>query len=153
MLSKLNLREILENILEENYDSVFKAAKKWSEGMHQYSKDIEPISTTPLSASEKLEINLCEAFDVSKNAKAKSNSCSADMESAFSEFASDLSMGMDKSYITIPPATSVGFENLFTLPHPKTHKEAASRLATAIDNWLKTGKATHKSTGATINWS
>lgn len=152
MLSQLNLRKILENILEERYDSVLKAAEKWSEGMYQYSKDIEPTTTTSLSASEKLKTNLCEAFNINKKISSNNN-CPTDIEYAFLEFASDLSIGMDKSYSSIPPTSFVGFEDLFKLPHPKTHKEAADRFALAINTWIKTGTVTVVSTGATVNWS
>lgn len=157
MLDIEKLKTKLQKLMEECSNCYEDAACKWAEAIRVYAVDIVPTSSVTIQASEILKNELIDAFDISKPTSIKSlqhsDNKSVEIEEAFSEFANLLSSGMNKTYISNPPATPIGFENLFTLPHPKTYEEAADRFAIAINNWIKTGTVTVVSTGATVNWS
>lgn len=158
MLNLEKLKIDLQKLMEECSNCCEDAAYKWAKAIKIYATDIVPTSSVTIQASEILESELTDAFDICKptvtmKGLLSSQDRSVEIEEAFSNFVNLVSSGIDKAYISNPPAIPVGFANLFTLPHPKTHKEAADRFATAIDNWIKTGTVTVVSTSATVNWS
>lgn len=120
-------------------------AQAWANAMQAYAAAIVPPSTTVAAATSALSTALAVAFT-------QRPSGAAAMENAFAAFAVSLGGGM-AGYVAVPPVAPIGFASLFAT-HPATHAEAAQRLTSAIDSWMRTGTATLIAPpGTVVPWS
>ncbi len=108
-------------------------AQAWSNAVASYAAGIAPPSTSVTAAAAALASSLATAF--------QSDNAAPAMESAFSQFAASVGLGM-AGFIPTPPPGPVGFADQFAGPKPATHGAAAQQIGARIDTWMKPGTAT-----------
>ena len=76
------------------------------------------------------------------------------LKSGLPVFAATLAVGQGPNYTGVAPTTSPDFQGVMDSirDNGSTSNEAAAKLATAIHNWFRTGKATHTTTGVVLLW-
>jgi hypothetical protein len=104
--------------------------------MQSYAAAVVPASAAVAAAGAGLSSALAAAF-----AATSSPYGIAAMESAFTAFAVTVGGGM-AGYTPAPPPGPVGFSSEFASPHPSSHADAATGIATIIDTWMRSGLAT-----------
>lgn len=117
----------------------------WADAVGAYAASITPPSTSVQAAATSLAQGLGAAFALPSGTAA--------MESAFASFAAAVGLGM-AGYVPTPPPGPVGFLAAFSQAIPKTHEEAADRMAGLIHGWMTTGLATLAvPPGTVVPWS
>lgn len=144
-LNAPGLQADLESLFADPPATTAECGQAWADAVGAYASGIVPASTTVAAAQATLAGALTSAFD--------SGDAASPMDAAFTAFATTVGTGMAPAFVAAPPPSPVGFATLFAPPFPGTHAEAASKFATAIDTWCRTGTATPSGGGAPVPWS
>ena len=119
-------------------------AAQWGTALGAYAATIVPPSTTIGPAT----VELTEALDTAFRHVERAGDADAwqqvagDMEQAMRTWASRIAVGMTAAgWSGTPPLTPVGFLSLFARPYPSSRAAAVTRLAGAIDAWMRKGTA------------
>lgn len=123
------------------------AAQAWADAVQAMFAAVVPPSTTVTAAAGTLKTALEAAFGNTDAA-----TTAADLESAFTTFATTVSGGMLPAYTGVPPPGPVGFLGLLS-SNKDSLAQAAADWADALDTWAKTGTATLVAPPNTlVNW-
>lgn len=146
-LDKATLESSLLDLMNTHGASAADCAALWASAFGGYAADVTPSSLAPAPASAQaaLETALAAAF--------AKKSALADMDAAFTAAAAALGAGMAPAFTATPPPAPIGWATLLAAPYPETAAAAASKIATAIDTWMKTGSAVPSAGGPAVNWS
>lgn len=125
-------------------DNIADCASAWADAMKNYTKAIDPLSTSVTTAAEALEPQLALAFAASKDF----TQCNTlFIENAFRAWSSIISTGMVGAPSTLPPGVAlsstppVGFPGFCDIETQIDHGIAALQFALKIDTWVRTGTA------------
>lgn len=120
-------------------------ANGWANAVESWCAAIIPASAAVSGAVSTLDSALASAFSAPD--------CAPALESAFAAFAVTVGGGM-VGYAPTPPPGPVGFAPQFAGPKPATAADAASAIASLIDDWMKTGLSTLVAPpGTVVPWS
>jgi len=120
------------------------AAGLWRTEIIDYVSAVVPVTALLPTDEEAFESSLATAF--------ASEDAVPGMETAFTTLGVAIGTGMAPAFTAVPPAGPVGWATLFSGTTDDT-QEAADNIATAIDDWMKTGTATPSGGGSPVNWS
>lgn len=112
------------------------AAQSWVNAVQAWVVGIIPPSATVAPACAALSTQLASIF-----ATHAAPFAGPAMDQAFASFAVTVGGGM-AGYAPVPPVAPLGLANQFSAPHPATHADAATAIATLIDGWMRTGIST-----------
>jgi hypothetical protein len=126
--------------------TIASAAAAWASAIGSYASSILPASGTVAAAQTTLQTALAAAF--------ATTAAAGPMEAAMFAFATTVAGGMAGfTPTTIPVLGGIGFASLFATPR-STAAAAAEAIATAIHDWMTTGKSTLSVPPATLTpWS
>lgn len=144
-LNASGLESDLEALFAAPPATVAECADAWAAAVGSYASGVVPASASVAAAQAALSSALLSAF--------QSPSAAAPMDAAFTSFATTVGAGMAPAFVATPPPSPVGIATLSAPPYPETHAAAASKYATAIDTWMKTGTATPSGGGAPVPWN
>lgn len=123
-------------------------ATLWASALGSYTRTIIPVSVTVDVAQTTLASRLTTIFTATD-----SSTTAVEMENAFRQFAILLGIGMGPQYTATAPTGLIGFSTLFATPESSIGS-AVSKVANAVDTWMRTGIATLAFPPATtVNWS
>ena len=140
------LQKDLGDLFDTPADTTADCAAAWAAAATAYATGVKPKSGAVAAAEEALSAAIKTAFDT------HSTDAAADLETAFTAWATAIGAGM-AGFVPAPPPAAIGFAALFTEPYPSSHTVAADMIAQAIDTWFRTGTATPSSGGGPILWS
>ncbi len=144
-LSKSKLKQAFKDIADNPPSTHAEAADLWAQALVDYASDVVPPSVGVSALKGALVGVFTGAFS--------SVAAAPLMEPAMTTFGAGVGAGMAPAFVAVPPAGPVGFALLWVSTTDNTD-QAADDLASAIDTWMKTGKATAIAPGSTpINWS
>ena len=144
-LVRSTLETALRSLSESPGETIADCAKLWADALGDYFAAVVPPSTTAAAAKATLQTALAGAFAAPAAAPL--------MDTAMTAFAGALGAGMAPAFVAVPPPAPVGWALLFSPPYPNTAASAASKIASRIETWARTGTATPSAGGSPTPWS
>jgi len=128
------------------------AAYLWSNALHSYMSLVFPSSPTVIAVSNAARATMYSAMIVALT----SQSFNIQLQYIITSYAVTLAAGFAPMYIAIPPVTPLLLSPIFAAAQlGVTSADFINAFATAIDIWMRTGKAslvTPTGTLPPINW-
>lgn len=143
-LSASTLESQLRDTFEHHGETIADCAARWANAISSYFATVTPPSSTQAPARAALQAQLATAFALPSAIPA--------MTAALSAYTAALGVGMAPAFVAVPPPTPFTWATLLAPPYPETAAEAARKIASALDVWARTGKATPGSGGSPAPW-